>query len=103
MKAVKTFNVRKVQRNPRKRTRQCSNPNGSDNEILKEKILESRKEDINEIIKVIDDISKKEIAKTKQLWNDHVNLFKSSPEKDSVQDSDKIESLDSSIDDEYFE
>ena len=45
---------------------------------FKNKVLEERKTDLKSIFKTFDDISKKELERSKKLYEEHVSFFKES-------------------------
>jgi DNA repair photolyase len=45
----------------------------------KSRVVEQRKADVKSIFKVFQDVSKKEIERSKQLFEDHINWFEYEP------------------------
>jgi hypothetical protein len=48
------------------------------------KIADNRKVELKNIISIVDDISKKEIARTKQMFDDHLEFFNMTEEEPEV-------------------
>lgn len=60
-----------------KKTNQCNNCNSSKpNEAFRTKILETRKGELSSIFKTMDEINKKEMARIKVIFDDHMDYFK---------------------------
>jgi len=45
---------------------------------IKSKIVDERKTELKNILKTFDDLSKKELERSKKLYEDHLSLFKES-------------------------
>ena len=86
-----------------KKTNSYNNCNSSKpNEAFRTKILETRKGELSSIFKTMDEISKKEMARIKVLFNDHIDYFKEKPEKNIVE-GELEDDLDNEINERYFE
>jgi hypothetical protein len=86
-----------------KKTNQCNTCNSNKpNEAFRTKILETRKGELNSIFKTMDEISKKEMARIKVLFDDHMDYFKE--KKTPIIVEGEIEDdLDNEINERYFE
>jgi len=60
-------------------------------------MIDNRKEDLKQILKVFQDLSKREITRSKELFENHINLFKQSDQPQSYESPVIIS------DEDYFE
>lgn len=68
------------------------------NEAFKNRILETRKGELNSIYKTMDELSKKEIDRIKVLFNEHLDYFKEKKVPVIVEGE-----LEEDLNDRYFE
>jgi len=80
-----------------KKTNQCNS--SKPNEAFRTKILETRKDELNSIFKTMDEISKKEMARIKVLFDDHMDYFKEKKVPIIIED----ELIINEINEHYFE
>ena len=77
--------------------------NSGRNKKIKTKAVEQRKEDIKSIFKVFEDLSKKEVERSKQIYEDHLSWFTDS-ESEYTSNEPNTESIKvQPIDDSFFE
>ena len=74
--------------------------NSLPNKKIRTKVVEQRKEEIKGIFKVFEDLSKKEVERSKQIYEDHLSWF-NEPESE-YSSNEPIVSVEA-IDDSFFE
>jgi len=97
MKNLSIVHVKSVRR-PRAKVARITNKLPE----LPTKMLETRKEDLGNMFKVFEELYKSEVKRSKELFDDHLLLFKDQPSSTKTEVVEGvIESIDSS-DDSYF-